>query len=107
MIDRSVRHSPQPLQRMSDTDLIRLLNSVGKRIFVDFYPQFSDLSLPTGEIVEMLPGEYTLEARRTRASKGRRICREGLGPEALRIIADSDNVEPGAARRARQLVEGT
>ena len=91
---------------MSETDLIRLLNSVGKRIFVEFYPEFSDLSLPTSEIVKMLPEEYTLKSRQSRASKGRRICREGLGPEALRIIADSDNVEPGAARRARQLLEG-
>ncbi|HEU4453686.1 MAG TPA: hypothetical protein VFR81_11535 [Longimicrobium sp.] len=89
---------------MSDFDLVRTLNSVGKKIFVDYYAQFSDPDLTTGEIADLLPQEYTLNARRTRASKGRKICQEGLGRFALRIIASSDKVDPAAAQRARELL---
>jgi hypothetical protein len=91
---------------MSDFDLVRSLNSVGKKIFVDYYAQFSDPDLTTGEVVDLLPQEYTLNGRRTRASQGRKICREGLGRFALRIIASSDKVDPAAAQRARQLLAG-
>jgi hypothetical protein len=92
---------------MSDFDLVRSLNSVGKKVFVDYYVQFADPDLTTGEVADLLPHEYTLKARQSRASKGRKICREGLGRFALRIIASSDKVDPAAAQRARELLAGS
>jgi hypothetical protein len=89
---------------MSNVDLVRLLNSVGKKVFVDYYDAFSDPSLTPDDVFELLSKGYKESARRTRASKGRKICQEGFGPDALRIIADSEKVDPAAARKARQLL---
>jgi hypothetical protein len=91
---------------MSDIDLIRLLNSVGKKVFVDYYAQFSDPSLSTADVAALLPDEYTEHSRRSRASTARRICREGLGDEALYIVAASRSVDPASARKARMLLTG-
>lgn len=50
-------------------DLDRLLNSVGKRVFVRYYAWFADQQIPDAEIVEMLPPIYTLKSCRSRTSK--------------------------------------
>ena len=91
---------------MPGTDLIRLLNSVGKSTFVRYFRQFSDRSLSHEDLVDLLPKEYTLKARHTRASKARRILEEGLQRQALELIAKSERVDEQTARRARELLKG-
>ena len=85
-------------------ELDRLLNRVGKGVFVRFYPQFADPRVPDAEIVAMLPQEYTLKSRRSRTSKARRIVREGRQHEALRRIADSERTDPEAVAIAARLL---
>lgn len=92
---------------MSNIDLIRLLNSVGKKVFVDFYDRFSDPALTTADVAALLPDEYTPHSRRSRASTARRICRAGLGDEALYLVAASRSVDPASARKARELLVGS
>ena len=92
---------------MRETDLVRLLNSVGKRAFVRYYCQFSDRTLSHEDLVDLLPKEYTLKARHTRVSKARRILNEGLHRQALELIVKSERVDEQTARRARELLEET
>jgi hypothetical protein len=89
---------------MPHLPLLPLLNRVGKRVFVEFFEQFNDVTLPVADVVSLLPREFTLKSRRSRTSKARRIIREGLVAEALTIIAESNRVEPEIAERARLLL---
>lgn len=90
---------------MRETDLVRLLNSVGKSTFVRYYVQFTDRSLSHEDLVDLLPHEYTLKARHTRVSKARRILNEGLHRQALELIAKSERVDEQTVRRARELLK--
>jgi hypothetical protein len=90
---------------MSANYLEALLNRVGTRVFVDYYDKFRELS--AREVVAVLPREFTLKSRRSRTSKARRIFREGLDGDALRLIADSERVEPVTAVKARELLTGS
>ena len=85
--------------------LERLLNRVGKRVFVEHFEDFRTTRLSPAEVVALLPQEFTLKSRWSRTSKARRIFREGLAAEALRLIAASDRVDPAIARRAQHLLE--
>ncbi|MFY9619739.1 MAG: hypothetical protein WAM70_06510 [Pyrinomonadaceae bacterium] len=89
---------------MPNTDLVRLLNSVGKSTFVSFFNEFADTSLTNQDVVAILPEQYTLKARNTRVSKARRILREGLAEEALELICASERVDPETAKQARELL---
>lgn len=90
---------------MPNTDLVRLLNSVGKSTFVSFFDEFADSSLTNQDVVAILPEEYTLKARNTRTSKARRILREGLAEEALGLICASERADPETAKQAQELLE--
>ena len=81
-----------------------LLNRVGKRVFVQYYEQFRDTRLPAGDVVALLPREFTAKSRSSRTSKARRIFREDRATEALRVIAASGRVETDVAEQARQLL---
>lgn len=94
-----------PGSHMRETDLVRLLNSVGKSTFVRYYRQFSDRTLSHEDLVDLLPKDYTLKARHTRVSKARRILEEGLHRKALELIAKSERVDGETALRARELLK--
>ena len=66
---------------MPNEDLIRLLRSTGLAVFVEYYGPLSDFRLSNQDVVELLPAEYTLSARRTRVSCGRRIIERGLAAD--------------------------
>jgi hypothetical protein len=85
-------------------ELDRLLNRVGKSVFVRYYVRFADQRIPDSEIVEMLPRDYTLKSRRSRTSKARRIFRERRQREALERIADSQRTDSEATALARRLL---
>jgi len=90
---------------MPETDLVRLLNSIGKSTFIRYYHQFSDRSLSHETLVDLLPRTYTLKARHTRVSKARRILDEGLHRQALELIANSKRIDEQTARGARELLK--
>lgn len=87
-------------------ELDKLLNRIGKGVFARFYEQFADSRIPGAEIVSMLPPEFTLDSRRSRTSKARRIFREGRPREGLRRIADSERTDAEATARAARLLKG-
>ena len=89
---------------MSATNLESLLNRVGKRVFVEYFEQFRDSGLTNAEVVAMLPQEFTIKSRRSRTAKARRIIRDGLQAEALRVIAASERTETEAVARAELLL---
>ncbi len=90
---------------MKETDLDRLIRSIGKSTFVRFYEEFSDPTISDQEMVELLPAEYTLHSRRTRTTKARRILREGLEDDVLWLIANSDRVDAETAQKVRVLLK--
>jgi len=89
---------------VSNTDLTRLINSIGKSTFVRYYEQFADTSLSNQDVVAVLPQEYPLKSRNSRTAKARRIIREGLEKEALEIIAHAQGVDADTADKAQQLL---
>lgn len=89
---------------MPNTDLIRLIKSIGQSTFVRYYREFADLSLSNQDVASMLPSEYTLKSRNSRTSKARRIFREGLEENALNLISDSERVDAETSNRARVLL---
>jgi len=89
---------------MTEIELNNLLGKIGKRIFVQYFQQFSDPQLTNQDVIALLPSEYTFKSRTSCTSKSRRIIREGLAKDALFIIASSDRVEPEAAIEARELL---
>ncbi len=89
---------------MPETDLVRLLGSIGKSTFVRYFEDFRNLNLSNQEIIERLPLEYTLKSRISRTSKSRRILREGLEVEALTIIVASDFVDADTTNKALRML---
>jgi hypothetical protein len=86
-------------------DLESLLNRVGKRVFIEYYEKFDSASaLTNAEIAALLPPDFTLKSRLSRTTKARRIFREGLQVEALRVIATSDKTERAAVAKAVRLL---
>ena len=56
-------------------------------------------------MVELLPAQYTLNSRRTRTAKARRILREGLEEDALWLIANSERVDDKTVQQVRVLLK--
>ena len=92
---------------MKETDLDRLVRSIGKSIFVRSYEQFRNQNISNQEMVELLPAEYTLKSRWSRTTKARRILREGLEDDALWMIANSDKVDAETAKQVRVLMKAS
>ncbi len=76
---------------MNEQQLIRTLNSVGRRCFITWFRQFCDPSLSNEAVaaeIEEAEG-YPASACRSRVSGARRIISAGRGRDALTIIANS------------------
>ena len=76
---------------MNEQQLVRTLNSVGKRCFITYFRQFCDPSLSNEAVaagIEEAEG-YPAKACRSRVSGARRIISAGRGRDALTIIAGS------------------
>lgn len=76
---------------MNEQQLIRTLNSVGRRCFITYFRQFCDPSLSNEAVaaqIEETEG-YSSKACRSRVSGARRIISAGRGRDALTIIAGS------------------
>lgn len=84
-------------------DLNRLLNSIGKKVFVDYFEMFSNKNLSNDEKVSLLPQHYSISGSRTRVSCANRIFDAGLEKEALKIIINSRS-EERAIEQAKALL---
>lgn len=69
--------------------LVRLLNSIGKRVFVEYYDVFKDSTLSTNEKIAKLPLNYKITGTRTRINCAKRIFEVRKQADALRIIIES------------------
>ncbi|MDE2837171.1 MAG: hypothetical protein OXL97_06635 [Chloroflexota bacterium] len=76
---------------MNEQQLVRTLNSVGKRCFVTWFRQFCDLSLSNEDVAAQMEEAERYSARtcRTRTSGARSIIRAGRGRDALEKITRS------------------
>lgn len=83
-------------------DLIRILNSVGKSIFVKYYYAFKNKSRE--ECIGMFEETYTDNAKSTRTGHAQRIFREGMNVEALKIIIKSARVDEITRKKAREIL---
>lgn len=88
---------------MENVDLVRLLNSVGKRVFVEYFHVFADRNLTTEEKISKLPKEYKLTGSRTRVSCAKRIFDAKMQKQALQIVAES-KAEKDSREKARNLL---
>lgn len=80
----------------------RLLQSVGRRVFVDYFDVFADDLLSTDQAIDRLPHDYSEVGRRTRVNCARRIIRGGMAVQALASIAESSS-DADLAQRAAQV----
>jgi hypothetical protein len=87
-----------------DSDLNRLLRSVGLRVFVEYFDVFSNLRLSNQEAADLLPHDYKLTARLTRVSCARRIIERGQADEVLRFISESKRVDAATSQAALSLL---
>lgn len=76
---------------MNDKQLVRNLQSVGKRCFVSYFALFASTENNSADIVEILKSEnsFTEKSCKSRTSHARSIVRAGLGKKALQIVAIS------------------
>ncbi|MEC0183117.1 hypothetical protein [Paenibacillus peoriae] len=87
-----------------EIDLVRLLNSIGKRVFVEYYEVFSNNQMSNDEKISKLPEEYKINGSRTRVNCANKIFESGLEKEALNIIVNS-RTEKKAIEKAETLLK--
>jgi hypothetical protein len=91
---------------MTDAELNRALNSVGKKCFVAFYATLGDLSLAPADAAATISNAKKssfVAVRGYRVRPARKIFVAGREHDALAIIAESNRVAPEARERARSL----
>lgn len=84
--------------------LQRCLQSVGMKIFVEYYYAFKNEMISNQEMVEQLPHEYTIKSRRSRTSHARWIFQNGLNIDALNKVESSDRVASNVLEGARLIL---
>lgn len=95
---------------MKDTkyeDLNRTLAAVGKAVFVKFYYDFKDFSVPKDELAKKILSENPeskSESQNFRIPRARHIFELGQEKEALRIIIESKRVDTKVIERAKEIL---
>ncbi|WP_033167123.1 HNH endonuclease [Clostridium sp. KNHs205] len=96
---------------MKDTkyeDLNKTLAAVGKAVFVNFYYDFKDFSIPSDELAKKIysrnPGSKS-DSQNFRIPRARHIFELGQEKEALRIIIKSKRVDPKAIEKAKDILD--
>ncbi len=89
-------------------DLTRVLNSIGKSIFVNYYYGFkshtsgNDLAQT---LLEENPRAKSLQAQQTRVSKAKQIFNAQLEKEALKIIIASKRLDAHTIKKAYEILK--
>lgn len=91
---------------MDSTKLNRVLQSIGKGCFVEYYEKFNDSSFSNQDLVEllMLENNYTENGSKTRVSQSRRIIKENAVKDALNNIVMSGHTKEEARLGARRIL---
>ncbi|QOR36886.1 hypothetical protein IMX26_08795 [Clostridium sp. 'deep sea'] len=91
------------------SDINRWLNSVGKKIFVDYYYNFKQINLDKNTFAQRLleenPNATRISGQLTRISCAQRIFRNNLQIEALLLIIDSNRLSNATINKARAILE--
>ena len=84
----------------------KLLNGVGIKIFIKYFEYFSNDSLQTNDLIEILPNEYTEKSRRSRISKARTIIKNHeLLKDALKYIINSKKINNVIKNKAKKILD--
>jgi hypothetical protein len=85
----------------------RLLNSVGKMCFVEYFNKFANTNIDHSDLVNTIHEEkgYSLKACQTRVSKARKIIGSGHTCDALQTIINAQRVDEKTRSSATQLYE--
>ncbi|MBQ9845901.1 MAG: hypothetical protein IJO54_07450 [Oscillospiraceae bacterium] len=83
-------------------DLLRVLNSVGKSIFVKYYYNFKNKSRDA--CIIGFEENFTDNAKSTRTGHAQRIFRENKNIEALEIIVSSNRVDDFTRKKAIEIL---
>ena len=78
-----------------------ILNKIGKSTFIEHYYEFKNSLIQPDD----LPENFTLNSKRSRTSKARKIFRDGLQLDALQIIINSGRLEQDVIDKAKQIYE--
>lgn len=81
----------------------RLLNSVGKAIFIKYYYNFKNHS--RDYCIMAFTEEYTDKAKSSRTGHAQTIFRNGLEKEALKIIISSNRLDENIIQTARDILK--
>lgn len=81
----------------------KLLNAIGKQIFIKYYYYFKDLNYSSTDIMNIIKEKYTNKSKRSRIGHARMIFNYGLNIEALKIIAKS-KVSEDTVNRAKNIL---
>ncbi|MGN7409439.1 hypothetical protein [Sporosarcina sp. SAFN-010] len=96
---------------MNQDLLEKKLRSIGKEIFVEYFEEFSDLSVDNGELAKKLlsenPKAISLNAQKTRISNARKIFEKNMEIRALENIVESNRVKENIREKAKRLVANT
>jgi hypothetical protein len=86
----------------------KMIKTIGMATFVKYYEYFSSDNYSVGEIKQKMKTDekYTENSRNTKASMGKRIFKENLEQEALKLIAQSDNVDNETKGDAKKYLGG-
>lgn len=83
--------------------LVELLNRVGKAVFVKYYNDFKTKS--SQECIKAISEPYTDKSKTSRTSKAKRIFRENMHGEALRLITESNRLDESIKTRAKEIMD--
>jgi len=91
---------------MDSEKLNRILQSIGKGCFVEYFDKFNNPRYSNQDLVELLMQEkgYTENGSKTRVSQSRRIIKENVVRDALNNIILSGNVSEPVRLGARKLL---
>jgi len=83
----------------------KLLNGVGIKIFIEYFEDFSNESLQTNDLIEILPNKYTEKSRRSRISKARTIIKNPyLLSDTLKYIINSNKIDNKIKNKAKKIL---
>ena len=81
--------------------VMEILNKIGKSTFIEHYYDFKFNRTAADELSE----DFTMNSKRSRTSKARKIFRENLQIEALKIIMASKRLDQMTVDRAKEIYD--
>lgn len=89
---------------MNEDGLVRLLNSIGKRSFVEDYEIYSNKDLTMQRKIQVLSNRYSSNGATIRVSFVDKIFKNNKQLDALQIIIDSPRITQSIKTKAKELI---